>query len=365
MTTRLTGNVVADGSEYSYLDWAVTTQEVENNRSLISWVVGWHFVTYGCRGLRNADGTVQGSLVYSDHVSGDHVHPFNGAHNHLSGGGDLAVQASELWVSHNEDGTQTLSAAVNMTGFSGQTSSGSGSWALPTIARFTSPPSTPVISDITITSFRANFDDGAGGAVPIDARELGVNSVTPTLPPEYTQDYDDSDVIEDLDPGTTYYVWGRTHNAAGWSDWSDYATVTLPDFPDTMDLPTIVSIDQTAVTISWVEPEDNGSEIYAYTVAYNTVDSTSGATEIFVDAPALTKKITGLTPGVKYYFFVNAINEVDNGFYSASANATTITGARVNVGGVWKQAIPYVRVDGIWQVAAAWTKVSGTWRETI
>lgn len=363
MTTRLTGNVVADGSEYSYLDWAVTTQEVENNRSLISWVVGWHFVTYGCRGLRNADGTVQGSLVYSDHVSGDHVHPFNGAHNHLSGGGDLPVQASEIWVSHNEDGTQTLTAAVNITGFSGQVSSGSGSWALPTIARFTSPPSTPVISEVTDVSFRAVFTDGTGGAVPIDDRELGW-SETNELPPEFTMSSDGDDVIEDLFTGSTYFVWARTHNAAGWSDWSDPAIVETHGIPDEPDTPTISEVAQTSFLVSWDPPEsDGGSPILEYHIAVNDVDDPDTA-DVF-PSPTSPKLITGLDPFTTYYVWVKAVNDVGDGGYSSSTSDTTLAGARINDGGVWKQAIPYVKNAGNWDVAAVWTKVSGTWRETI
>jgi hypothetical protein len=52
-----------------------------------------------------------------------------------------------------------------------------------------------------------------------------------------------------------------------------------------------------------------------------------------------------------YYFWVKARNSVGLGPYSNSSSAKTYLGVYVNVGGVWKPAIPYVRTGGVWKQA--------------
>lgn len=216
---QLNGNAVADTpAESSFMSWSVGAQEVDNNRSLINWNVGWIFGTYSCRGLRQGAVVINGVTVYVDDAVGDHVHNFNAGHDHRPA---LVITSGSLWIAHEVDGSKTLSAYVRMTGFSGQFSEGSGSWDLPVIPRFTSAPSLPVITEITQHTARVTFTDGTGGA-PIDGREIGWGTNT-DAPTEFA-DSDGSDIIGDLGPNTTYFVWARTHNAAGYSEWSPRAT---------------------------------------------------------------------------------------------------------------------------------------------
>lgn len=114
--------------------------------------------------------------------------------------------------------------------------------------------------------------------------------------------------------------------------------------------------------IAWAAPYDGGTAITSYQTAINTSNTTSGATIVTASSP---KTYTGLTPGTKYYFFVRANNSVGNGPWSVSSNATMIAGARVLDGGVWKQAVPYVKDSGVWKLARAWTKSLGVWKEDI
>lgn len=259
----LEGNHV-DGDERVYLNWQVAAQEVDNNRSLINWQLGWVFATFSCRGLRNGDAVINGVEVYLNVNPGDGVHQFNGGHDHRP---TLEVASGSLWLGHNGDGTGTLSAYGQLIGFSAQNSQGSASWDLPTIPRFTSPPSTPVITNITQTSLDVTFADGSGGA-PIDSRQI-VYGTDPTGVVNTTISSDGSTTITGLIPAKTYYFWARTHNAAGYSD------------------------------------------------------------------------------------------------FSARAQADTIAGARLRVGGVWKMAIPYTKVAGTWKLARPWTKVMGVWKEDV
>jgi hypothetical protein len=89
------------------------------------------------------------------------------------------------------------------------------------------PAPTPVIiSDVTQVSFWASFlGNGSGGSTVLEYRiyyntqnnETGIQSVpyiggTPRI-------------VEDLLPGTLYYVWSRARNAVGWSAYSEVRTV--------------------------------------------------------------------------------------------------------------------------------------------
>jgi hypothetical protein len=259
------GNSV-DSGEGSYLNWQVATQDTPNNRSLINWQFGWLFSTTSCRGLRKGSCSISGNILYNNQTGGDGVHTFGSGHDHRPA---YQVASGSLWIGHNNDGTAGIYAGCDLTGFSGLRSNGSGVWSLPTINRLSDPPSTPVFGDIRQTSFVTAFLDGGNGA-PIDSREAA-----------YTTDPGGSGLtivaassigyatVTGLSPGTTYYVWARTHNAAGYSGWSGRGVVR------------------------------------------------------------------------------------------------TIAGTRVNDGGTWKEAIPYVRVGGVWKLARPWVRTLGEWKETI
>lgn len=257
------GNHVSDGGEYVYANWQLVTQEVANNRSLINFQFGWAFTHYSCRGLRNGELWFNGVNFFYDHNAGDHVHAFSSGHDHRPA---LQIFAGSMWIGHDAIGNGSVSAYATLTGFSGQLSTLNTGDSLPQIPRLSSPPSTPNITELTQTSFRATYSDAGDGA-PTDSRQLSYSTGTdPNAGTIIASDTDDT--ITGLSPGTTYHVWARTHNVAGYSGWSGMAT------------------------------------------------------------------------------------------------ARTIAGARVNVGGVWKEAIPYVRTGGVWKVARPWVKTLGTWKET-
>jgi len=358
-SATLFGDTV-EGSENSYLDWQVVSQNVSANTTTIAWQVGWRFDQYSCRGLRLGHAVINGVTVYDDDDPGDGVHIFNSGHNHDVGTFKLQTASGTRTIAHNADGSKTFSASVTLTGWQGQTSNNSGSWALPTIPRLSGAPSKPVISSLTNVSMFVTFTDGSGGA-PIDSRQIryGIDSqgVGATIISS-----DGSTSIGSLLPGIKYYIWARTHNVAGFSPWSARAEVTMHDVPNAPNTPSLINVSQVEVSVTWIPPFNGGSIITSYQVAYNTSNTVAGATIVSGTSP---KVISGLIPGTKYYFFVRAINTYGNGLYSQSANATTIAGARVKQNGVWKPAIPYVRVAGVWELARPWVKKLGIWKETI
>lgn len=215
------GNIVGDGSnERSYLNWQLALQSVEGNYSDINWQMGWDFDNLSCRGLRNGKGLINSSYVYFNTNAGDAVHAFNGGHNHVPG---LQIASGSVRLNHGPAGTCTFGAFVTLTGYNNQKSENSDTFQLPTIARVSDPPSMPVVTNITQVTATVTFTDGEGGG-PIDSRQI-----------RYGEDPDGIDVdiipstgsntLLDLLPGITYYIWARTHNAAGYSEWSSRTTM--------------------------------------------------------------------------------------------------------------------------------------------
>lgn len=355
----LEGNHVADGGERVYLDWQVASQDVANNRSKINWQVGWHFITYNCRGLRLGHGVVNSSTVYNDTDSGDGVHAFNSGHNHTK----LQTASGSIWVTHNSDGTKTLTASAHMTGYNGQYSSGSGSWALPTIPLISDPPNITVADVVSGTQVHIAFTDGGGGAA-IDARYIRVHAAPYIEITPYSVASDGDDIVGGLDPGHEYRFSAYTHNAAGYSNDSPYATRRTFIEPYPPDPVSVTRVDQTSADVSWVQttapfsPDRSSQEIL-----YNTSDTPVGGTTVVLGSEVTSTTLTGLTPNTKYYIFVRGVSSFGNGPWSSSINTTTLAGAWVNVAGVWKRAVPYVRVSGVWKVARPWVKVLGVWKE--
>lgn len=221
------------------------------------------------------------------------------------------------------------------------------------------PPSIPTLSSVTSTSVAVSFTDGSNGGATIDSRQIGYG--TSSAAPTTIVSSDGSDTISGLTPGTLYYFWARTHNSKGYSAWSARAQTTTLKVPDAPSTPILTDISPTTVTVSWTPNSDGGTPITDFEVGYAT---SSSAPTSFVTGTS-PKIITGLTPGVTYYFWVRAQNSVGWGPYSASANVMTIAGVRIKDGGVWKIAVPYVRDAGVWKLARPYVKYLGVWKETI
>lgn len=85
-------------------------------------------------------------------------------------------------------------------------------------------PTKPTISAITQTSLKSVFyTNGNGGSLVVEWQTgYGTDSSTPQ---KFISDNNIS--LTDLDPGQTYYFWGRGRNKWGWGPWSSRATATL------------------------------------------------------------------------------------------------------------------------------------------
>lgn len=221
------------------------------------------------------------------------------------------------------------------------------------------PPPKPSYSNVTSNSIYVTFSDGANNGAPIDQRQIGYG--TNSASPSQTVSSDGSTTITGLTPGTRYYFRARTHNSEGWSPWSVYTGATMLDEPSAPGGVSVGNITQTSVSVSFKDPTDTGgSAILERQIGYGTYPATPTTT---VNYPGPIT-ISNLKPGTQYYFRSRTRNAVGWSPWSAATIATTIAGAFVKVGGVWKPAVPYVRVGGVWKVARPWGRIVGYWEDT-
>lgn len=92
------------------------------------------------------------------------------------------------------------------------------------------PPGAPLISEKTQVSVRVQYlyaiDSNDN---PTLERQIGYGT-DPDDPTDFSSDLVDGSnytLLEDLEPGGTYYIWGRSRNSVGWSAFSTRTTVIL------------------------------------------------------------------------------------------------------------------------------------------
>jgi len=226
-----------------------------------------------------------------------------------------------------------------------------------------SAPPAPALSNITTTSFFATVTDGANGGDPIDFRQIGRNTVNNNASGVTTTNINSgsSITVGALTPGTLYYVWARTHNSKGYSPWSALKTVTTLTMPGAPD-PVIVSdVTQTSAVASFTDGSTGGSPILERQLVLNTVNNTTGA---FTFTYTGVTTIINMQPATDYYWWGRVRTAAGWSPYSPVTLQRTIAGAWVNVGGIWKEAVPYVRDGGVWKLARPWSRAAGIWKET-
>ena len=141
-----------------------------------------------------------------------------------------------------------------------------------------------------------------------------------------------SDTITGLTPGVEYEARVRASNAEGTGLWSDPGagfTKVLPSADDITnppgqpDAPSVSpagSSPQTALSVTWTAPADNGSAITGYNIRYR-VDGTSSWSS---DSSTVTGTVIGgLTEETTYEVQVQAINGVGKSAWSDSGRGST------------------------------------------
>jgi titin len=125
---------------------------------------------------------------------------------------------------------------------------------------------------------------------------------------------------QNLNPRTKYYYRIRAVNAAGNSGYSNVADATTPDAPPaTPTRLTATATSNSQINLNWTDVSDNetGFELQRST------DGTTWTKIADVAANVTTYQNTGLTPNVRYYYRIRAVNAVGQSAYSNVADTTT------------------------------------------
>jgi hypothetical protein len=142
--TVLGNNVVVSNPFYARLriEWQLASQNTGGNFSTINWQAYVDFV--GCDAqLDNGHVNWNGGALYNN---GGRVYNYAGNFSNHT----VTMGSGSFTIGHDSGGNATLSLNGSIVVFGAGTSSGAGSWALPTIPRFA-----------TITSFNQSVTDEA------------------------------------------------------------------------------------------------------------------------------------------------------------------------------------------------------------
>lgn len=224
-------------------------------------------------------------------------------------------------------------------------------------------PSIPRASLITSNSVVIKFSDPAdNGGDAIDLREIVYRKTTDAADDlTHISSWDRDSTITGLSSGTGYYFWARVHNSVGYSNYSPRLLVTTLDEPDSPGIVSFSEITQTSVRTKFIDGDTGGTAILERQVGYSLTTGNPTTTRTYTNPSTV---VTGLSPAKKYYFRSRTRNSVGWSAWGPTSSFTTLAGVRINVGGVWKTAIPYVKVGGVWKVARPWGRQFGYWEES-
>lgn len=288
--------------------------------------------------------------------------PYNWSYPGSSGSSTFDFKSGGAWQRLRSFTLSTTATVTFGIGDSGTAGLGGPTTFSKTLSRSTipQPPDAPTFSSLTNTSVLVSFTDNGNGGDAIDARQLGwANGVVAN--PTNTLSSDGSTSFTGFTPGQTISVWARVHNSNGWSGWSPRSTVTFKDVPDAPGSVVLTNPKMTSVHGKFTGNYNGGSSVLENRIGYGTSPTapTYYANGFDIDIT------TNLTPGVVNYFWAQQRNTYGWSDLSARTSVKLPAGARINVGGVWKDAVPYVRDGGVWKPAEPYVKDLGVWMKPL
>lgn len=218
--------------------------------------------------------------------------------------------------------------------------------------------------NIVATSFSVSFTGIGNGGNLVDA-QLQINtSQSESGAVTITKGSYGDIYVPNLTRRTIYYYRVRLSNSTyGWGPWSSWQSITtLMTAPSVATGYSATSITQTGAQTTGVTVADNGGQpLSDIRVVINTSASLSGATTITRGSYG-DIIFANLLPGTTYYFAVATYNGYAWSVDGAWVSFTTLPGALVRDGGIWKNAIPYVKNAGVWVPATRYIKSNGVWK---
>jgi hypothetical protein len=212
--------------------------------------------------------------------------------------------------------------ASNSSGNSGITSNGAQTYAL--------PPTALAASNITSTSFTANWTQPTGATgyrIDVGTSQGGTQIFSNFVGGGGTTSYVVNSVAPSLNPNTTYWYQVHTQNPEGTSPEvsNSMSVVTAPGIPGISGRTTATT---NSITFAWTAPPGGASGYYldvSTDPAFGSYIVGNGSNSLDV-GNVLTYTITGVTSGTNYYYRVRAYNSTG---VSASTSSTLIDTAPV------------------------------------
>lgn len=159
-------NTNAYNVRYLVFSWSVASQDIGNNRTVINWSLrGAGGSTTAWYKAGNFKVVINGNIVYE-----------TGQNDRITLYGDTTVASGQATIGHNSDGTKSFGASVEAGIYTfARNVSGSGSWDLPQIARYSNISSADNFNDEQNPSM--SFTNPSGGYFSLKAKiEAGGNS---------------------------------------------------------------------------------------------------------------------------------------------------------------------------------------------
>jgi hypothetical protein len=313
-----------------------------------------------------ADGSVSDSTNSWDVNSKDgHFTGTNLSISIPSGGGKKAIKN---FAFTDDASNSTLTASVSSIEYYGTTISGSFDMDNGALAPYLNS-SGYTAGSITSNSAVISSISGNGNGSGLANVQVEVNTAQSDAGAAYYSpgSYTTAVTLTSLYRATTYWYRVRVQNSGyGWGAWGTWKSfTTLPTYPGQPWAGwSIVNIEQTAASVTGLSVDDSGSAIDTWLARVNTApQETSGFTDFTVGGASTSIPITGLIPGTLYYVKLWAHNAYGWNADPVWKSFTTLPGVSVNVGGVWKNATPWVNVNGIWKPAVRYVNVGGVWKQ--
>lgn len=145
----------------------------------------------------------------------------------------------------------------------------------------------------------------------------------------------------------------------------DYGMVlpTIPRNPPPATIPlTLDEITRNSMRYRFSSGGDGGSPIIRWEVQYSTsADFTTGTVLITSSG---TSVVTGLKPGVMYYWRSRGVNAAGNGAWSIVMSARTLSGAWISDGTDWLPALVFISNGTDWLPANSQISTGAAWVPT-
>ena len=151
--------------------------------------------------------------------------------------------------------------------------------------------------------------------------------------------------------------------AQGQTITAGFSIPTDPLAPSTDSNYSASNIGITTATVGGFGAYGHGSSLNNTQTQFNTSPVDAGSTIVTRGSYGNSMDLTNLVGGLTYHYRMRVSNTgYGYGPWGSWKTFTTLPGVFVNVGGVWKNATPYVRVGGVWRQAIRYVKVNGVWK---